>query len=185
MTVENLTCLPNLKVKPRLHTCINFSASATQLLTSKEEQALDLSYNLINFVPPTELPPSILYLTTEGNPLLQMNDDAWMEVYDALPELRQHDCEDVYDTASEDDEDDEGAEGGGAKQESAAAVRGAEEEEETDEEDGGLMREEEKLALLSRLMGGHAALMQASQVHALCTRHYVLCRRPYALCPMS
>lgn len=72
MTVENLTCLPNLKVKPRLHTCINFSASATQLLTSKEEQALDLSYNLINFVPPTELPPSILYLTTEGNPLLQM-----------------------------------------------------------------------------------------------------------------
>eukprot|EP00960_Hanusia_phi_P058769 763980-Hanusia_phi.AAC.3 len=47
MDIENLTCLRNLK-------------------------ALDISYNLLDEVPPDELPNSLLFLTTDGNPLRKM-----------------------------------------------------------------------------------------------------------------
>ena len=50
-----------------------------------------------------------MYLTTEGNPLRKMEQaGAWDEVY-ALPNLRQHDCEDLYEEEEEEEEEEGGS----------------------------------------------------------------------------
>ncbi|EKX53289.1 hypothetical protein GUITHDRAFT_100994 [Guillardia theta CCMP2712] len=85
MDIENLTCLRSLK-------------------------ALDIGYNLLDEVPPGELPSSLLFLTTDGNPLRKMDDGAWGRVYKSLPNLRQHDCKDVVVDEDTDEGDGESAE---------------------------------------------------------------------------
>jgi hypothetical protein len=61
-----------------------------------------------------------MYLTTEGNPLRKMEEaGAWDAVYD-LPNLRQHDCEDLYEDGEEEEEEEKEAEEAGA----AGAVGG-------------------------------------------------------------
>ena len=81
MDLRNLTCLRTLK-------------------------ALDVGYNLLDEVPACELPQSLRYLTTEGNPLRKMEHaGAWDEVY-SMPNLLQHDCQDLPDEEEEDGEQD-------------------------------------------------------------------------------
>ena len=99
MDLRNLTCLGTLK-------------------------ALDVGYNLLDEVPACELPQSLRYLTTEGNPLRKMEHaGAWDEVY-LMPNLLQHDCQDLPD--EEDEEEDEEQDGEDDQEVDSDKVEGTE-----------------------------------------------------------
>ena len=128
MFIENLTCLPCLK-------------------------ALDIGYNLIDEVPPEELPKSLMFLTTECNSLRTMDSDKWAAVYEGLPDLRQHDCRDVPrgdETEDEDEDEDEDEEAEDGSNGDIPAERDGEE------------AAQERAMLLTKVLGGQGLVRAAA-----------------------
>uniref|UniRef100_A0A7S0TEQ0 Dynein assembly factor 1, axonemal homolog n=1 Tax=Hemiselmis andersenii TaxID=464988 RepID=A0A7S0TEQ0_HEMAN len=91
-TIENLESMRNLQL---LCLASNSITVLENLLCLASLKALDVGYNLIQKVQPGQVPASVLYLTTDGNPLEEMGEGEWKEVFEDLPLLRTHDCVDV------------------------------------------------------------------------------------------
>eukprot|EP01062_Namystynia_karyoxenos_P066662 TRINITY_DN60579_c0_g1_i1.p2 TRINITY_DN60579_c0_g1~~TRINITY_DN60579_c0_g1_i1.p2 ORF type:complete len:502 (+),score=208.52 TRINITY_DN60579_c0_g1_i1:95-1507(+) len=127
--IEELEVLPNLAVLILSHNQIEAVENLTEL---SELRVLDLSHNRITRAHPSEFPPSLRYLSLEGNPVAEREEHR-EELIRALPQLVELDSQKV--TAAERDlvgappldgdgdgaEEDGGEEDGGAGTEEEAA----------------------------------------------------------------